>query len=57
MEFEVDDVEGAARELAAAGHLPVHATRTEPWRQTVVRFQTADGLLVGVCVTPGSGEA
>lgn len=52
IEFEVDDVEGAAQELAAAGHRMVHPTRTQPWGQTVARFQTGDGLLIGVCVTP-----
>lgn len=52
IEFEVDDVEAAAQELARAGYRLVHPTRMEPWGQTVARFQTADGLLIGVCVTP-----
>lgn len=52
IEFEVDDVEAAAQELADAGHRLVHPMRTEPWGQTVARFQTGDGLLLGVCMTP-----
>lgn len=52
IEFEVDDVEGAARELAEGGYRMVHAVRTEPWEQIVARFQAADGMLVGVCFTP-----
>lgn len=53
IEFEVDDVEGAARELVDLGYQLVHAARTEPWQQVVARLQAADGLLVGVCFTPG----
>ncbi len=52
IEFEVGDVDSAARELVDRGFHPVHTTRTEPWGQVVARFQAADGLLVGVCVTP-----
>lgn len=52
VELEVGDLEVAAQELVEEGHQLVHAPRTEPWGQSVARFQTADGLLVGICVTP-----
>jgi len=53
IEFEVDDVPGAAAELEAAGYTLLHATRTEPWGQTIARLLDPNGLIVGVCVTPG----
>ena len=53
IEFEVDDVPGAAAELEAAGYMLLHATRTEPWGQTIARLLDPNGLIVGVCVTPG----
>ena len=56
IEFEVDDVAAAARELEERGYRPVHMTRTEPWGQVVARFQAADGTLVGVCHTPWMHE-
>ena len=52
IEFEVDDVAGAARELEQRGYRLVHPTRTEPWKQIVARLLTPDGLLIGVCHTP-----
>jgi catechol 2,3-dioxygenase-like lactoylglutathione lyase family enzyme len=52
VEFEVDDVEAAARELEAKGYRLLHPTRTEPWQQVIARLQTPDGLIVGVCFTP-----
>ena len=53
IEFEVDDVPGAAAELEAAGYTLLHATRTEPWGQTIARLLDPNGLIVGVCITPG----
>lgn len=52
IEFEVDDVAAAAKELEDAGHRLIHATRTEPWGQVVARLLSPEGLLVGVCHTP-----
>lgn len=52
LEFEVDDVEAAAKELQAKGHTLLHAARTEPWQQTIARLLSPEGLLVGVCHTP-----
>ena len=52
IEFEVDDVGGAAGELEAAGHRLIHGARTEPWGQEIARLLSPEGLLIGVCHTP-----
>jgi catechol 2,3-dioxygenase-like lactoylglutathione lyase family enzyme len=52
VEFEVDDVAAAARELEERGHRLVHPARTEPWKQIIARLLTPEGLLIGVCHTP-----
>ena len=55
VEYEVDGpaaVDEAERELRAAGFDVLHAARTEPWGQTVVRLQSSEGIVVGVCFTP-----
>lgn len=52
IEFEVDDVEAAAEELHQEGYSLVHSVRTEPWGQVIARFQSPDGLLLGICHTP-----
>jgi hypothetical protein len=57
VEFEVDDVEAAASELAEAGFRLLHPARTEPWGQTIARLQSHDGVVVGVCFTPWMHEA
>ena len=51
IEFEVEDVEAAARELEERGYTLVHPARTEPWQQVIARLQTVDGVIVGVCST------
>jgi len=52
LELEVDDVEASARSLEQAGHRLLHATKTEPWGQTIARLLSPDGLLIGICRTP-----
>jgi catechol 2,3-dioxygenase-like lactoylglutathione lyase family enzyme len=52
LELEVDDVAAAAAELEGKGHRLLHATRTEPWGQTIARLLSPEGLLIGVCHTP-----
>jgi catechol 2,3-dioxygenase-like lactoylglutathione lyase family enzyme len=52
IEFEVDDVTEAARELEGKGYRLLVAPKTEPWGQTVARLLGPEGLLVGVTVTP-----
>jgi predicted enzyme related to lactoylglutathione lyase len=51
VEFEVDDVEAAARELEERGYRVLHPVRTEPWGQVISRVQSVDGVIVGVCFT------
>jgi hypothetical protein len=56
IEFDVDDVERAARELQERGFRLLHAARTEPWGQTVARLQAPAGPIVGVAYTPSMRE-
>ena len=48
VEFEVDDVADAAKELEDRGYHLIHGARTEPWGQTVARLLSPEGLIVGV---------
>jgi len=57
LEFDVDDVEGATRELEERGFQLLVRNRTEPWGQVVTRLISPEGLLVGVTVTPWMREA
>lgn len=55
IELEVKDepsVKAAEEELRAKGHELLHATRTEPWGQTVCRLLTAEGVIVGISYAP-----
>ena len=52
IEFEVDDVADAAKELEERGYKLVHGARTEPWGQTVARLLSPEGLIVGVSYAP-----
>jgi hypothetical protein len=56
LEFDVDDVEKATRELEAQGHRMLVKNKREPWGQTVSRFITPEGLLVGITFTPSMRE-
>lgn len=52
LEFEVEDVEKATADLESRGHRMLMRNKTEPWGQTVSRFISPEGLLVGVTFTP-----
>ena len=52
LEFEVDSVEKATAELESRGFRMLVKNKKEPWGQTVSRFVTPEGLLVGVTFTP-----
>lgn len=55
IEFELADVESvtaAVGEMQAAGQAFVHEARTEPWGQTIARFVSPEGLLVGLSFAP-----
>ena len=60
VEFEVADataVAAAADELEAAGYSLLHAARTEPWGQTVARFLSAEGAILGISFAPWLHES
>ncbi len=55
IEFDVADaaaVAPAARELEQAGYELLHPPREEPWGQTVARFQSPEGAIVGISYAP-----
>jgi catechol 2,3-dioxygenase-like lactoylglutathione lyase family enzyme len=52
IEFDVDDVESATRELQGQGYRILVEARTEPWGQVVTRLLGPEGVLVGVTFTP-----
>lgn len=52
LEFDVEDVEQATRELEEKGYKILVSNRTEPWGQIVTRLISPEGLLVGLTVTP-----
>jgi len=55
VEFEVGSPAGvakAASELTSKGYTLLHAPRTDPWGQTVVRLQTKDGVIIGISYVP-----
>lgn len=52
LEFEVDSVEKATAELESQGCRMLVKNKKEPWGQTVSRFTSPEGLLVGVTFTP-----
>jgi catechol 2,3-dioxygenase-like lactoylglutathione lyase family enzyme len=56
LEFEVDDVERATFELQSRGHRMLINNKTEPWGQTVSRFLSPEGLLIGITFTPSLRE-
>jgi len=56
LEFDVDNVEKATAELESQGHRMLVKNKKEPWGQTVSRFITPEGLLVGITLTPSMRE-
>ena len=56
LEFDVDNVERAAAELESRGYHMLVKSKKEPWGQTVSRFLTPEGLLVGITFTPSMRE-
>lgn len=52
LEFDVESVEEATVELESRGYRMLIKNKREPWGQTVTRFISSEGLLVGVTVTP-----
>lgn len=52
LEFDVDNVEEATAALEAKGCQMLLKNKTEPWGQTVSRFLSPEGLLIGITFTP-----
>ena len=52
LELDVDSVEKATEELESRGYRILVKNKKEPWGQTVTRFLSPEGLLVGVTFTP-----
>jgi catechol 2,3-dioxygenase-like lactoylglutathione lyase family enzyme len=55
IEFEVENdaaVHDAARELEARGYRLLHDPRVEPWGQTVARFLSHEGAILGISYAP-----
>ncbi len=53
LEFDVDDIEQAGRELRKRGYTLLTNAQKEPWGQIVTRLLSPEGILVAVTVTPG----
>jgi catechol 2,3-dioxygenase-like lactoylglutathione lyase family enzyme len=56
IEFDVEDIEAATRELETRGYELLVRAREEPWGQTVTRLQSPEGLLVGLTITPSQRD-
>jgi hypothetical protein len=52
IEFEVDDIEAATRELENRGYDLLVRAREEPWGQVLTRFLAPSGLMVGIVRNP-----
>ena len=60
IEFELSDaaaVQAAVEEMKAHGQKFVHEARLEPWGQTVARFVSPEGVLIGLSYAPCFHEA
>jgi hypothetical protein len=52
LEFEVENVESATADLESRGYRMLVKSKMETWGQTVSRFISPEGLLIGVTFTP-----
>lgn len=52
LEFDVADVAAATAAIEARGYRVLVKNQREPWGQTVTRFLSPEGLLVGLTCTP-----
>lgn len=52
LEFDVADIHTATEVLKKRGYKLLIALREEPWGQTVTRFLSPEGLLIGITHTP-----
>lgn len=56
LEFDVENVEQATAKLELQGFQMLVKSKKEPWGQTVSRFLSPEGLLVGITLTPSLRE-
>ena len=56
LEFDVDSVQEATATLESRGYRILIKNKKEPWGQTVSRFISPEGLLVGITFTPAMRE-
>jgi len=56
LEFDVESVEKATAVLESGGYRMLAKNKKEPWGQTVSRFISPEGLLVGISYTPSMRE-
>lgn len=56
LEFEVENVEKTTADLESQGYRMLIKNKTEPWGQTVSRFISPEGLLLGITFTPSLRE-
>lgn len=52
LEFDVEDIAEASRELQAKGYQELIAVKKEPWGQIVTHLLSPEGPLVGLTYTP-----
>lgn len=57
IEFDVEDVAKTTGELESQGYKMLIRNKKEPWGQTVSRFLSPEGLLVGITFTPWMRQA
>lgn len=57
LEFDVEDVEKTTAELESRGYRMLIRNKKEPWGQTVSRFISPEGILVGITFTPWMRQA
>ena len=57
LEFDVDDVAAASKEMEQRGYKLLVENRKEPWGQVVSRLISPEGLLVGLTMTPWMRES
>jgi len=56
LEFDVDSVQEATAILESRGYRILIKNKKEPWGQTVSRFISPEGLLIGITFTPAMRE-
>jgi catechol 2,3-dioxygenase-like lactoylglutathione lyase family enzyme len=57
LEFDVEDVAKTTSDLESRGYLMLIRNKKEPWGQTVSRFLSPEGILVGITFTPSMRRA